>query len=178
MILAAGDRVMFYSSANLKEWKKESDFGADIGAHGGVWECPDLIPFVVDGKTIWLLIASINPGAPQGGSGTQYFTGVFDGHQFLSNDTLTRWLDYGSDDYAGVSFSNTGREKIFIGWMSNWQYATKVPTGKWRSAMTIPRVLGLKKIGHEYFTTMRPVSTKPLNISSKLYHGNKIKLHV
>ena len=176
MVLAAGDRVMFYSSGNLKEWKKESEFGSGTGAHGGVWECPDLIPFVADGKKIWLLIVSINPGAPQGGSGTQYFTGEFDGHQFISNDTLTRWMDYGADNYAGVSFSNTGKEKIFLGWMSNWQYATKVPTIKWRSAMTIPRVLGLKKIGLHYFTTMTPVSMKPLGTSTKLSTENKINL--
>jgi fructan beta-fructosidase len=178
MVLAAGDRVMIFSSGNLKEWKKESEFGSGIGGHGGVWECPDLIPFIVDGKKIWLLIVSINPGAPQGGSGTQYFTGEFDGHQFISNDTLTRWMDYGADDYAGVSFTNTGKEKIFLGWMSNWQYAVRVPTTKWRSAMTIPRVLGLKKIGQHYFTTMTPVSVKPLNLSSKLSTGNKIKLQV
>jgi fructan beta-fructosidase len=176
MVLAAGDRVIFYSSRNLKEWKKESEFGEAVGAHGGVWECPDLIPFVLDGKKIWLLIVSINPGAPQGGSGTQYFTGEFDGREFVSNDTLTRWMDYGADDYAGVSFSNTGKEKIFLGWMSNWQYATKVPTVKWRSAMTIPRTLGLKKIGQHYFTTMMPVSVKPLSISPTLSSGNKIKL--
>lgn len=129
-------------------------------------------------KKIWLLIASINPGAPQGGSGTQYFTGLFDGRQFTPNDTLTRWMDYGADDYAGVSFSNTGNEKIFLGWMSNWQYATKVPTVKWRSAMTIPRVLRLKKIGQQYFTTMTPVSMKSISISTKTSNGNKIKLQV
>jgi fructan beta-fructosidase len=178
MILAAGDRVMFYSSKNLKEWKKESDFGAGMGAHGGIWECPDLIPFIVNGKKIWLLIVSINPGAPQGGSGTQYFTGDFNGHQFISNDTLTRWLDYGADDYAGVSFSNTGEEKIFIGWMSNWDYATKVPTGKWRSAMTMPRLLGLKKIGQHYFITMMPVSLKPLSKATKLSGADKMNLQV
>lgn len=178
MVLAAGDRVMFYSSENLKDWKKESEFGNSMGAHGGVWECPDLIPFVVDGKKIWLLIVSINPGAPQGGSGTQYFTGYFDSHQFMPNDTLTRWMDYGADDYAGVSFSNTGKEKIFLGWMSNWQYATKVPTIKWRSAMTIPRILNLKKIGWHYFTTMTPVSMKPLNTAPNVANGNKIKLHI
>ena len=178
MVLAAGDRVMFFSSENLKEWKKESEFGSGIGGHGGVWECPDLIPFIKKKKKIWLLIVSINPGAPQGGSGTQYFTGAFDGHQFISNDTLTRWMDYGADDYAGVSFSNTGKEKIFLGWMSNWQYAVRASTIKWRSAMTIPRVLGLKKIGEHYFTTMTPVPMRPLNISSKLSAGNKIKLQV
>jgi fructan beta-fructosidase len=178
MVLAAGDRVIFYSSQNLKEWKKESEFGTLYGAHGGVWECPDLIPFIVNGKEIWLLTVSINPGAPQGGSGTQYFTGAFDGRKFVSNDTLTRWIDYGADNYAGVSFSNTGREKIFLGWMSNWQYAMKVPTVKWRSSMTLPRKLDLKKIGEHYFTTMTPVSVKPILLAPNPSTGDKTKMHV
>jgi fructan beta-fructosidase len=178
MVLAAGDRVMFYSSKNLKKWEKETEFGAGIGAHGGVWECPDLIPFIVNGKKIWLLIVSTNPGGIQGGSGTQYFTGDFDGHHFVPNDTAIRWLDYGADDYAGVSFSNTGNEKIFLGWMSNWQYANRVPTVKWRSAMTIPRKLDLKKIGQHYYTTMAPVSLKPITVSPKMSADNKINLQV
>ena len=111
----------------------------------------------MDGKQVWLLLVSINPGGAQGGSGTQYFTGSFDGHAFTPLDTATRWADYGPDNYAGVTWSNTGDEKIFLGWMSNWQYGTKVPTVQWRSAMTIPRVLGLKKISDGYFTTMMPV---------------------
>ncbi len=168
MTLAAGDRVQFYSSGNLKTWIKEGEFGAGIGAHGGVWECPDLLSFTVDGKKIWLLIVSINPGGMQGGSGTQYFLGDFDGKQFMPTDTNTRWIDYGSDDYAGVTFSNTGNAKIFMGWMSNWQYATKVPTTKWRSTMTIPRILGLKKIGQTYFTTMTPVSLASISESEKI----------
>jgi fructan beta-fructosidase len=171
MTLAAGDRIIFYSSRNLKTWKKESEFGAGIGAHGGVWECPDLIPFAVDGKKIWLLIVNINPGGIQGGSGTQYFTGDFDGHTFLCKDTITRWADYGPDNYAGVTFSNTGNEKIFLGWMSNWLYGTKVPTSKWRSAMTIPRVLDLKKIAGSYFTTMMPVEAiEKLVIKTETYN--------
>lgn len=176
MTLAAGDRIMFYSSKNLKTWKKESEFGAGIGAHGGVWECPDLVPFTVDGKKVWLLIVNINPGGVQGGSGTQYFTGDFNGHQFATNDTITRWADYGPDNYAGVTFSNTGKDKIFLGWMSNWAYGTKVPTVKWRSAMTIPRTLGLKKIGHSYFTSMMPVEAlNKLVIKSETYNHNVIE---
>jgi fructan beta-fructosidase len=157
MVLAAGERVLFYSSADLKTWIRESEFGSQTGAHGGVWECPDLVPFVIDGKKIWLLLASINPGGPQKGSSTQYFTGSFDGHTFNSFDTITRWTDYGPDDYAGVTYGNTGNQHIFLGWMSNWQYGTKLPTQKWRSSMTIPRILGLKKIDSCYYTTMTPI---------------------
>jgi fructan beta-fructosidase len=178
MTLAAGDRIMFYSSRNLKTWNKESEFGVGIGAHGGVWECPDLIPFTTDGKKIWLLIVNINPGGIQGGSGTQYFTGNFDGHRFTSGDTITHWADYGPDNYAGVTFSNTGKEKIFMGWMSNWAYGTKVPTVKWRSTMTIPRKIDLKKIGQNYYVTMMPVSLKPLIIPPKISPAGKIILRV
>ena len=96
------------------------------------------------GKKVWVLLVSINPGGPNGGSATQYFTGKFDGHKFSPFQTGTRWIDYGPDDYAGVTRANTGNRRIFLGWMSNWQYATVVPTEKWRSANTVPRELTLE----------------------------------
>jgi fructan beta-fructosidase len=113
--------------------EKESEFGSGIGGHGGVWECPDLIPFIVDGKKIWLLIMSINPGAPQGGSGTEYLpVGLMAINSYQTIRLPAGWI-MEPTTIAGVSFSNTGKEKIFLGWMSNWQYAVRVPTIKWRS---------------------------------------------
>ncbi len=156
MTLATKDRISFYSSPDLKNWTKESEFGESVGAHGGVWECPDLFPIRHDNDSIWVLFVSINPGGPNGGSATQYFTGQFDGKTFTPYQTDTRWLDYGPDNYAGVTWSNVGERKLFLGWMSNWQYAMLVPTEKWRSAMTVPRDLGLKKIGNKYFVTSIP----------------------
>jgi fructan beta-fructosidase len=158
MTLATLDHITFYSSPNLKDWKKESEFGKEVGAHGGVWECPDLFPFDYKGQKVWVLIVNINPGGPNGGSATQYFTGQFDGNKFTPYQTDTRWLDYGPDEYAGITWSNTGDRKIFLGWMSNWQYADKVPTSPWRSAMTIPRDLGLEKVGEKYLVTSHPVA--------------------
>ncbi|MBS1530252.1 MAG: glycoside hydrolase family 32 protein [Bacteroidetes bacterium] len=158
MTLATKDRITFYSSKNLRSWTKESEFGQDMGAHGGVWECPDLFPMTAnDGKNLWVLIVNINPGGPQGGSATQYFTGSFDGKTFSPNNRQTKWVDWGSDEYAGVTYSNTGNRRIFLGWMSNWQYATVVPTKEWRSAMTMPRELKLLKVRDEYYLTSRPV---------------------
>jgi len=145
MTLATKDHITFYSAPDLKTWKKESEFGLREGAHGGVWECPDLFPLKLNGKTYWILVVNLNPGGPNGGSATQYFVGGFDGHQFTPMDTQTRWLDYGPDEYAGITWSNTGSRKIFLGWMSNWDYANQVPTQKWRNAMTIPRDLRLKQ---------------------------------
>ncbi len=151
MTLASGDHVCFYSSPNLKEWTLESEFGKGIGAHGGVWECPDLFQLPVEGSPAekkWVLLVSINPGGPNGGSATQYFVGDFDGHRFTNESTEIKWTDYGKDNYAGVTFSNipeSDGRRILIGWMSNWQYAQVVPTAPWRSAMTFPRVLKLAK---------------------------------
>lgn len=156
MTLATMDRVTFYSSPDLKNWQKQSEFGKAIGAHGGVWECPDLFPLDYNGEKIWVLLVSINPGGPNGGSATQYFTGTFDGQIFTPHATDTRWIDYGPDNYAGITWSNTGPRKIFMGWMSNWQYANVVPTESWRSAMTLPRDLSIEKIGGAYMLRSVP----------------------
>ncbi|MBT5099221.1 MAG: glycoside hydrolase family 32 protein [Polaribacter sp.] len=171
MTLAAGDKVLFYSSLNLREWILESSFGAAFGQHDGMWECPDLFPIKVSGQdeTKWVLLVSINPAAPNGGSGTQYFVGDFDGQKFTLDTDFKQqlqqdravWLDYGRDNYAGVTWSNIPKKdgrKLFIGWMSNWEYARDVPTETWRSAMTIPRELKLKKNEKEFVLSSAPVS--------------------
>jgi len=157
MSLAVADHLNFYSSTNLKVWNKETEFGLNNGAHGGVWECPDLISFERDGKTIWVLIVNINPGGPNKGSGIQYFVGDFDGHQFKPYSKNIKWLDFGPDNYAGVTWSNTGSRNILAGWMSNWLYANLVPTETWRNGLTIARELGLEKYSGEYYVTSKPV---------------------
>lgn len=149
VILATGDHVRFYNSKNLKDWALTGSFGKKEGAHGGVWECPDLFPLQIEGTkdTKWVLLQSLGNGAPNGGSGTQYFVGNFDGKTFINDNKAETvlWLDYGRDNYAGVTWSNAPNDRrLFLGWMSNWQYAQQVPTEKWRSAMTLPRELGLK----------------------------------
>ncbi|MFT3751061.1 MAG: glycoside hydrolase family 32 protein [Agriterribacter sp.] len=157
MTLAVTDHIDFYSSPDLKNWTKEGEFGKDLGAHGGVWECPDLFPLSLNGEEVWVLIVNINPGGPNGGSAAQYFTGKFDGHVFTPNETDTKWIDYGPDDYAGITWFNTGDRKIFLGWMSDWRYANVVPTEKWRSANTIARDLGILKDGGKYLVISKPV---------------------
>lgn len=116
LTLVAGDHAKFYTSKNLKDWTYLSDFGKSQGAHGGVWECPDLFPLQVDGseEEKWVLIISINPGAPNGGSGTQYFVGDFDGKVFTSNQKEPKWLDYGTDNYAGVTYNNVPGNGRFL----------------------------------------------------------------
>ncbi len=146
LILAVGQEMRIYTSADMKSWNYESSFGKELGCHDGVWECPDLMKLQVRGtdKQKWLLICNINPGGPFGGSATQYFVGDFDGHKFTCEHQDTRWMDYGKDHYATVTFDNApdGR-RIALAWMSNWQYANQVPTKQFRSANSLPRDLDL-----------------------------------
>lgn len=161
MILAAGQHMEIYTSDNLKDWKLESSFGEKYGNHGGVWECPDLMKMKVRGtdKEKWMLICNINPGGPSGGSATQYFVGDFDGHKFTcdSKPEVTKWMDYGKDHYATVTFDNApeGR-RVAIAWMSNWQYANQVPTQQYRSGNSIPRDLGLFEYKGETYCSVVP----------------------
>jgi fructan beta-fructosidase len=159
LVLVAGDHARFYRSDNLIVWTFLSSFGQDFGAHGGVWECPDLYPLSTDqGEQKWVLSVSINPGGPNGGSATQYFVGDFDGTQFTSDQKDIKWLDYGRDNYAGVTYSDApDDQRILLGWMSNWDYAQVTPTMPWRSAMTLARRLDMKVENSDYYIVQHPV---------------------
>lgn len=150
LVLAAAleKEMWIYSSPDLKNWTKESSFGHGYGAQEGVWECPDLMELPVRGtdRTKWVLICNINPGGPFGGSAAQYFVGDFDGKTFTcdTKPEVAKWMDYGKDHYAAVSWSNTPEKRhTVVAWMSNWQYANNVPTKQFRSANTLPRDIEL-----------------------------------
>ena len=151
-------QISFYSSPDLVSWKHLSNFGPGA-ATGGVWECPDLFPLEFENKEVWVLIVSLNPGGLYG-SGTQYFIGDFDGTTFVPKHPTDkpRWLDYGKDNYAGVTFNNepTGK-RIFIGWMANWVDVKDHPETSWTTQMTIPRELNLVEYGGEIVLTQAPL---------------------
>ncbi len=146
MALAVGEHIAFYSAADLRHWVHESDFGAGLGAHDGVWECPDLFPLPTPEGERWVLLVSLVKGGPAGGSATQYFVGHFDGTHFHADDAGVRWIDHGPDNYAGITWAGVpdGRT-VFVGWMNNWDYARDLPTAPWRGAMTLPRELHLRR---------------------------------
>lgn len=165
--LSKEQKVRFYSSQNLKEWDLLSEFGPAGAADDILWECPDLFELNVEGepdKSRWVLQVDVNPGSVAGGSGGQYFVGDFDGEKFTEDPAMegrTNWVDYGRDFYAAQSYSDIpvkdGR-RIWLAWMSNWDYAQKVPTYPWRSAMSLPRELGLNSTGEGYRITQKPVA--------------------
>jgi len=154
-------KVRFYGSPDLKKWEHLSDFGPE-GSVAGQWECPELFELPIDGHaahTRWVLKIGLNPGGLQGGSGEQYFVGRFDGTRFVNdNPAKTQlWTDYGKDCYCALTFNGLPRPagsvhtahpsaavpQTMIGWMSNWEYAGKLPTAPWRGQMTFPRKLSL-----------------------------------
>ena len=154
------ETVCFYESDNLKEWRLLSEFSAQ-GSAAGIWECPDLFPLSVDGDSAnkkWVLFISANPGGVTGGSGTFYFIGDWNGKEFIPDSVEMRWLDYGRDNYAGVTFNDAPDDrKIYLGWMNNWEYADKIPANPYRGAMTVPRELTLVTRGSEIHLLQKPV---------------------
>ncbi len=195
MSLATGDHAKFYRSNDLKNWTYLSNFGKESGAHGGVWECPDLFKLKVENtnEEKWILLISLNPGAPNGGSGTQYFVGNFDGKKFVVEHNDIKWVDAGADNYAGITYNNApNNERIFIGWMNNWFYGQKTPTKIWRGAMTLPRELSLTKEDGHYFLQSNVINSfnnqvstilekehinldKPFNLKHQNFNQTEIK---
>jgi fructan beta-fructosidase len=170
-------KIRFYASADLKKWTLTSDFGP-AGDVDGDWECPDLleIPSTSGNEAIWALKVGLNPGAPQGGSGEQYFLGHFDGKRFTpSTDPGAHgWTNYGKDDYCAISFNGLrkNQEPVLLGWMNNWQYASKLPTSPWRGQMSLPRRLSLVKDQAGLALRQQPI-TAALRASSVAFPGKE-----
>ena len=151
-------QISFFSSPDLINWKHLSDFGP-AAAQSGVWECPDLFPLQLNNKEVWVLLVSLNPGGLYG-SGTQYFIGDFDGTTFVPKYSTDkpRWLDYGKDNYAGVTFNNEPNGKrVFVGWMANWVDVKDHPETSWTTQMTIPRELNVAEYDGEIILTQSPL---------------------
>ena len=149
MVIVVGEKVAFYTSPNLKDWTKTSEFGMGYGAHGGVWEVPDLFELPIDegSATKWVLSVSMVGNGLRYGRGVQYFIGDFDGQTFTCDDApeRIRWVDYGADFYANISWHDLPDERrIWVGWMSNWSYAHDLPTPTWQGALTLPREVSLR----------------------------------
>ena len=155
-------KLHFYASRDLKKWDFLSSFGP-AGNADGIWECPDLFELDIENEpdmSRWVLEVDQGSEAIAGGSGGQYFVGHFDGTTFTAEHSDTRWVDYGKDFYAVVSWSDIPADdgrRIWLGWMNNWLYANDIPTYPWRSAQSIPRTLTLRRIEDKLRLVQRPV---------------------
>ena len=155
MIVSADKETRFYKSKNLKKWEYVSAFGNGMGQQPCQYECPDFFQLPVNGdlnNMKWVMIMNINPGCLFGGSATEYFVGDFDGKNFTCADAHeAKWMDYGKDHYATVTFSNTGNRVLAMTWMSNWQYADLTPFKQNRGANGLPRELKLFELDNKYY---------------------------
>ena len=155
MIVSADKETRFYKSKNLKKWDYVSAFGKGLGQQPCQYECPDFFQLPVNGdekNMKWVMTMNINPGCWFGGSATEYFVGDFDGKNFTCPDANeVKWLDWGKDHYATVTFSNTGSRVLAITWMSNWQYANLTPFKQNRGANGLPRELKLYEKNGKYY---------------------------
>ncbi|EMT67142.1 Invertase 2 [Fusarium odoratissimum] len=172
-------KIGIFESDNLKDWTPTSNF-SHHGLLGLQYECPNMIPMPYvdeEGKKqddMWLMAISINPGAPLGGSITEYFPGTFNGTHFEAVDAAARIADFGKDNYAGQWFYGLSEDElpVSIAWASNWQYTSVVPTGDegWRSAMSLPR--------ENYLTKAKRVGwklvSKPYDLSPVLVLGREL----
>ena len=183
--------IGIFTSSNLKQWDHASNF-SHHGLLGLQYECPNMVSIPMNGtdELMYVLLISINPGAPVGGSITQYFPGSFNGTVFTPVDEAARIADFGKDNYAGQFFYGLpdGSNPVSIAWASNWEYSQVVPTGpleNWRSAMSLPRVNSLAnitRIGYDLISTpydLTPIydrvladGTKVVNTSATIDYSN------
>jgi sucrose-6-phosphate hydrolase SacC (GH32 family) len=148
MVVVGGPEVVFHRSDDLLTWSECGRFGRAHGAHGGLWETPDLFELEVEGtgERRWVLVVSVLAGGPAVGTGTQYFVGTFDGATFTCDGPAeeVRWVDHGADFYAPQSwYAAPGGRRVWLAWMGNWAYAETPPASTWRGAMTVPRDVAL-----------------------------------
>ena len=182
VIISAFNEMQFYSSPNLRDWTYVSAFGDGYGAHPRMFECPDFFALPTEESNAalpqkWVMLVNVNPGCWFGGSATEYFVGDYDGTTFTcdSKPETVKWLDWGKDHYAAVTFANEPKGRIIsIPWMSNWQYANDLPTQQYRSANGIARQLFLfaapadsKSPKPEYYVGQRPAD----EVMSALHFG-------
>ena len=139
--------AQIWKSTNLREWSICSTFNASAypKCNDGIWECTDLFPMQYKGERKWVLTVNISGGGPVLGSGTMYFVGDFNGKRFIADHyNYPLWEDHGMDDYASVTWSNTGDRTVCIGWMNNQAYGG-YPVSPWRCCMTLPREMVLEE---------------------------------
>ncbi|HTG68626.1 MAG TPA: GH32 C-terminal domain-containing protein, partial [Candidatus Udaeobacter sp.] len=156
MAMAEGTKIGFYESHNLKDWHYTSSFFTE---NIGIVECPDLyLMRANDGTFKWIVGASAN-GKSVGKPNTYaYWTGNFNGMEFVPDHHEPQWLDYGFDWYGAVTFeegkdSDKYNARYALAWMNNWDYPHSMPTLKegFNGTDSIVRQIKLKQEGNRTY---------------------------
>jgi fructan beta-fructosidase len=172
MGILTGYEVRFYSSVDLKNWQYESVFGENVYSKVGDWTHLSFLPLKIEGtqNTKWIMMISGSADSPNEGSGVQYFYGDFDGYVFKSERTKPKWLDNGSDNYAGVVLSNyveAGKPACYIGLIDNYRYKQGQSGSKVADVYTIPRKLTLHDEYNDFYIVSEPVEAFETIIENK-----------
>lgn len=163
LVLSLLRKALFYSSPNLKRWTYMSEFSSPNAPVNAIWECPDLFEMVVQqtNESKWILSLSIQPDPAAGSSDSvRYFVGHFDGTEFTEDgDEVApiKYVDFGFDFYAGVTWNNVGARRLMIGWVDNWAYAREI-TQKYRGGLSLVREVSLVRKGGSYVLIQKPVA--------------------
>ena len=160
MILTGNNDVRFYTSEDLVNWQFKSTFSytIDKDRDNGNWEYTDLFPLTIEEtkETKWILLVSYNSGNPSSGSGTKWVVGDFDGYTFHPVKEKIKSVDYGRDNFAGVT-SSFNDKCIFIGCINNSQQINRTTDSKLTSTFTLPRKLSLVREFNGYIIKSEPI---------------------
>jgi levanbiose-producing levanase len=164
MCLAEPGQIGFYRSSDLKSWKPS---GSLQNAELGTLECPNLFPLHLHGpdrkiaSEKWVLLCGANGTSSGFTTGTHYWVGGFDGHNFEPDERAGRWLDGGPDFYAATAFSEDSADPLehtfAIAWMNNWNYADAVQQNGYIGQLSLVRELYLQSVDGTAILQNRPV---------------------
>lgn len=177
LVLAAGEKVIFYESSDLKKWERSGEFVPQGACAVGICECPDCFPVETGDGVKWVLIISMIIPVPDQRKvlhRTLYFVGDFDGNTFIPDSGFKEpvWLDGGLDHYAAVSFQNHDKP-VIMGWASSWGYADRLPTGVYCGQATLARQVQLTMTEQGYRIIQKPLGLDELRQKKQAISGEE-----
>ncbi len=194
MLVLSGYQVQFYFSEDLLNWEYFNEFGNEVDEKKGEWTDLEFFQIGVDNSNnkYWVLFISTTEGSPNNGSGTQYFVGEFNDFEFTPITHKPKWVDNGSDNFAGVGVTNyyeQGEPSYYLGWINNSKYGNFINNNEMTTSYTLTRKLILINKFNDYYLKSVPLKNyekynttstllKPQNINSQFSLGKHLRLPI